>query len=206
MSTTPSAYPPMDQLGAGAGPAGAVKARGKIGFIVALVLILALLFLLTWTLQQKGAPPLASGAAPAFELASFEGKTYRLAELRGTPVVINFWASWCTQCKEEARELEMVWKQNKDKGLLVLGVDYVDTEPEAKAYLKQFGITYPNGPDVGTRISKAYRITGVPETYFITREGKVLSGTDANGRPYGNWIGPIPLNALQERVRMLVGS
>jgi cytochrome c biogenesis protein CcmG/thiol:disulfide interchange protein DsbE len=179
--------------------------RSALVFGTAIVIIVALLALLMWTLQQKGAPPLAAGQAPAFELTSFEGKTYRLSELRGTPVVINFWASWCTQCKDEARELEAIWKQYKGQGLLVLGVDYVDTEPEAKAYMAQFGITFPNGPDLGTKISKAYRITGVPETYFIKGDGTLLTGSDATGRPFGNWIGPIPLSNMQERVRKLMG-
>ena len=180
--------------------------NGIVGFVAAFIVIIALLFLLEWTLQQKAAPPLASGDAPSFELKSFEGTTYRLSDLRGTPMVLNFWASWCTQCKDEARELQAVWEQNRDKGLLVLGVDYVDTEPEAKAYLAAFGITYPNGPDLGAKISRAYRITGVPETYFITREGKLLSGKDASGRPYGNWIGPIPLSALQARIQKLLAQ
>jgi len=179
--------------------------RNGLVFGAAIVVIMALIALMLWTLQQKGAPPLAAGQAPAFELTSFEGKPYKLSELRGTPVVINFWASWCTQCKDEARELQAIWAQYKDKGLLVLGVDYVDTEPEAKAYKAQYGITFPNGPDVGTKISKAYRITGVPETYFIKADGTLLSGNDVAGRPFGNWIGPIPVSSLQERARKLLG-
>lgn len=182
------------------------RTKNKTGliFFIAILGLFATLLLLGWMVMQKGAPPLANGNAPDFELQSFEGKVYKLSELRGKPVVVNFWASWCIQCRDEAAELQAAWTKYRDQGLIVLGVDYVDTESEAKKYIAEFKITYPNGPDIGTRISKAYRITGVPETYFITREGKVLSGNDSTGRAFGNWIGPIPPSALQERILKLL--
>lgn len=112
--------------------------------------------------------------SPDFELTTFEGETYQLSELEGNVVVVNFWASWCESCKPEARDLEEAWQMYRDRGdVIFLGVDYVDTEPEAMAYLEQFGITYPNGPDRRTKISQAFRIRGVPETYVIDREGKI---------------------------------
>ena len=182
------------------------KAKSKSGlyFFIAILGLFALLLFLGWMWMQKTAPPLASGIAPEFELTTFEGQVLRLSELRGKPVVLNFWASWCQPCREEAPLLVAAWNQYRGQDLMLIGVDYVDTDVEAKKYMAEFKITYPNGPDIGTRISKAYRITGVPETYFITREGKILSGTDANGRPYGNWIGPIPAAALQERIQKLL--
>lgn len=95
-----------------------------------------------------------------------------LADLRGKVVVINFWASWCKPCEQEAAELQQVWLEYEPTGEVVfLGVDYVDTETDARVYLKKFGITFANGPDLATRISQYFRIKGVPETYFIDREG-----------------------------------
>jgi cytochrome c biogenesis protein CcmG/thiol:disulfide interchange protein DsbE len=112
--------------------------------------------------------------APDFELITFSGETYRLADMKGSVVVINFWASWCESCKPEARDLEEAYQIYKTRGdVLFLGVDYVDTEPEALAYLEEFGITYPNGPDLRTEISQAYRIRGVPETFVVDQQGVI---------------------------------
>ena len=86
--------------------------------------------------------------------------------------MLNFWASWCKPCEQEAADLEAAWQfyQSGDD-VIFLGVDYVDTEPEAMSYLNKFNISYPNGADLGTRISQSFRIRGVPETYIIDQEG-----------------------------------
>lgn len=112
--------------------------------------------------------------APDFELVTFSGESYQLSELQGNVVVINFWASWCESCKPEARDLEEAYQLYRSRGdVIFLGVDYVDTEPEALAYLEEFGVTYPNGPDLRTKISQAYRIRGVPETFIIDQQGMI---------------------------------
>lgn len=110
--------------------------------------------------------------APDFTLTSFDGEEYHLASLQGKVVVINFWSSWCISCKPEAVDLENAWQHYQGE-VIFLGVDYVDTEPEAKAYLEESGITYPNGPDKRTSISQDYRIQGVPETFIIDKSGKI---------------------------------
>jgi cytochrome c biogenesis protein CcmG/thiol:disulfide interchange protein DsbE len=101
--------------------------------------------------------------------------------MRGKVVVINFWASWCVPCRDEAAFLQKTWEAYKDRGVVFVGVDWVDPEPDAKAYIKQYNITYLNGPDLGSAISPLYKIKGVPETYFVGRDGKL----------YGNSLGPI---------------
>ena len=110
---------------------------------------------------------------PLYSEYEYDGQSQvHLADLRGKVVVINFWASWCKPCEQEAAELEQAWKEYEPTGKVVfLGADYVDTEPEARVYLKKFGITYPNGPDLATRISQYFRIKGVPETYFVDQDG-----------------------------------
>lgn len=138
------------------------------------VLGLLLLFLTIGLIRSQKGQVNVGEVAPDFELISFQDNTYQLADFRGSVVVVNFWASWCESCKPEARDLEAAFQYYLDRGDVVfLGVDYVDTEPEALAYLEEFGITYPNGPDLRTEISQAYRIRGVPETFVIDQEGIV---------------------------------
>ena len=114
---------------------------------------------------------------PDFSLPLFSGYEYegassvKLSDFRGQVVVLNFWASWCKPCEQEAAELEEAWQYFQDQEVIFLGADYVDTEPEALTYLKKYGISYSNGPDMGTKISQMFRIRGVPETYFIDQEG-----------------------------------
>ena len=110
---------------------------------------------------------------PLFSGYEYEGKTeFRLSDFRGKVVVINFWASWCKPCEQEAAELQEAWEMYEPTGQVVyVGADYVDTEPEARVYLQKYGITFANGPDMGTKISQLFRIKGVPETYFIDKTG-----------------------------------
>lgn len=148
------------------------------GWLVVFGLILGLLFMLAIGLQRTSQGPIRQGdKVPNFALTTFEGDEIQLADLKGKVVVLNFWASWCKPCEQEARELQTAWEMYQPRGdVMFLGADYVDTEPEAMAYLEKFQITYPNGPDLGTRISQTFRIRGVPETYFIDKNG-VLAHT-----------------------------
>jgi len=144
--------------------------------IAAFLLLIALLVLLGLGLRRTTQGPIGVGdQVPDLVLTTFDGGDIQFSDLRGQVVVVNFWASWCIPCESEAAELEQAYQMYKDEGVLLLGVDYIDTEPEARAYLAKFNITYPNGPDLGTRISQAFRIRGVPETYVIDPDGLVAA-------------------------------
>lgn len=140
-----------------------------------IVLLVAIIFLgiLAGGLVMRSQGRPESGPAPDFTLQLFNGGTLRLSDQRGKVVIINFWASWCQPCKDEAPDLERTWRKYKDKGVLFIGINWSDTESKARAYLQEFGITYPNGPDLGRRIGQKYRIRGVPETFFVDKQGNV---------------------------------
>jgi cytochrome c biogenesis protein CcmG, thiol:disulfide interchange protein DsbE len=118
--------------------------------------------------------PLVGKPASPFTLTSFDGRPIALESLRGQVVVLNFWASWCyPACYEEAPSLERAWKAYKDRGLVLVGVNYQDKEEPAKRFLARFGHTFPNAPDPAGRVSVDYGVYGVPETYFIDRRGRL---------------------------------
>jgi cytochrome c biogenesis protein CcmG/thiol:disulfide interchange protein DsbE len=159
-------------------------------------LILALLGLLAWGLRRTQAGQVQTGMAPDFSLTSFSGETLTLSELRGQVVVINFWASWCPPCREEAAYLEQTWRNYQDRGVVFIGVDYLDIETEALAYIEEFDITYFNGPDLRTKISQAYRIQGVPETFYVAKNGELR----------GLKIGPLIPPELDQKIEELLAE
>lgn len=146
------------------------------GVIFVWALLLGMLAIFGFGLINANRQPLEIGQpGPDFELTSFDGQPFNTAEMRGQVVLVNIWASWCVTCKDEARELEQAYQMFKDRGVVFLGVDWSDTETKALEYLDTYGITYPNGPDLGGRIYRAYRVRGVPETYVLDAEGKLAA-------------------------------
>jgi cytochrome c biogenesis protein CcmG/thiol:disulfide interchange protein DsbE len=146
------------------------------GFVFVWIFVIALLIVLGVSLIRSQEGHIQVGdEVPDLTLQTFGGEQISFSDLRGEVLVVNFWASWCTPCEQEAAELQQAHELYSGDGVTFLGVDYVDTETEAKAYLEKFGITYPNGPDLGTRISQAFRIRGVPETYIIGPDGKLAA-------------------------------
>jgi cytochrome c biogenesis protein CcmG, thiol:disulfide interchange protein DsbE len=137
--------------------------------------LLAFLALIAWGMNRNQAGPITIGEkVPAFSLTTFGGQVLKTADYSGKVVVINFWASWCQPCEQEADSMEQAWQVYKPGGQVVfLGVDYVDTEPQALGFIKRFSVSYPNGPDLRTVISQMFHTTGVPETYILDRQGKL---------------------------------
>jgi cytochrome c biogenesis protein CcmG/thiol:disulfide interchange protein DsbE len=118
--------------------------------------------------------PLIGRPAPPFALAAFDGGRVSLEEMRGKIVVLNFWASWCyPACYEEAPVLERNWQAYRDKGVMVVGIDIQDKEEAALKFIRQFGLSFPNAPDPEGKVSVDYGVYGVPETFFIDRNGKI---------------------------------
>lgn len=172
------------------------KRSGKIIRLLAYAVVTGLLVFFAFGLRKANASQVTTGMAPDFSLTGFDGRTVKLSELRGKVVVINFWASWCIPCRQEAAYLEQTWRKYKDQGVVFIGVDYVDTEKEARAYIKEFDITYINGPDLKTRISAAYNIKGVPETFYVSKNGELK----------GIHIGPLQTPLLDEKIDELLAE
>lgn len=159
----------------------------QIGIVVVGLLFVAFLATRLW--QTKTSDQRASGEAPNFTFTTFDGNTISLADLKGKGVIVNFWASWCNPCREEAKLLEETWQREKDNGIVFIGLDYLDQEPAAKAYLTEFAISYPSGPDLRSQAARRYGIQGVPETFFINPEGTITQLV----------IGPIVSDAQMEQ-------
>jgi cytochrome c biogenesis protein CcmG/thiol:disulfide interchange protein DsbE len=131
------------------------------------------LFLLLGLVNAFETQP-TDGKAPDFTLETYGGDTIHLADLEGQVVVLNFWASWCGPCALEAPDLEAIWQDYKDRGVMMIGVGYVDSKPKAEEFMARYGMTYPNGADLRSEISDAYAIRGVPETFVINQNGEVV--------------------------------
>jgi cytochrome c biogenesis protein CcmG, thiol:disulfide interchange protein DsbE len=118
--------------------------------------------------------PLVGRPAPAFALQTFAGDGFALEAQRGKVVVVNFWASWCyPACYEEAPVLERGWRTWRDRGVVVVGVDMQDTADKAQKFIGDFGLTFANAADATGRVAIDYGVYGVPETFFIDRQGRI---------------------------------
>jgi len=164
----------------------------KSALTIAALLVVGFVGLLVWGMLNKEPITGLSGvtmvnrAAPDFTLTTFQGATVSLKDLRGKPVVINFWASWCPPCRYEAALLELTWRAYKDRGLIFLGVNIQDRKEDALNYIREFDITYPNGPDPTGEISIDYGVSGLPVTFFVSGKGEVVR----------RWVGAVEKSVL----------
>jgi cytochrome c biogenesis protein CcmG/thiol:disulfide interchange protein DsbE len=153
--------------------------RNRWAVIALVVVVLAFIGILAFGMKNA-AVDRPDDIAPDFEMQFFNGyewqdrPTATLSDFEGRPVILNFWASWCVECKIEADLLERTWQAYRDDGVVFLGVAYIDVEPKSLEYLEEYNITYPNAPDLRSLISSKYDITGVPETFFINQAGEVV--------------------------------
>jgi cytochrome c biogenesis protein CcmG/thiol:disulfide interchange protein DsbE len=154
-----------------------MAARLKLGAqILAVGLVALLLALLVWKVARGSGKKVAIGkTAPNFELRRIDAPgTLELASLRGKAVVLNFWASWCFPCKQEAPTLAAASRRYAGR-VVVLGVDVNDPAGDARRFARKYGLTYPLVHDNHNVTSPVYGLTGLPETFFIDRRGKVVA-------------------------------
>ena len=172
------------------------------GLGVGALLVIGLVGLMAWGLSTASPVTSLSGLtrvqqqAPEFTLPLFDGGELVLTELRGRPVVINFWASWCAPCVDEAPDLERTWRRYMDDDVVFIGVDIQDGDESAQAFIDEFDITYPNGHDDQGRITVDYGVIGIPVTFFVNRGGTIER----------RWVGAIDESRLVRWVDDLIAG
>ncbi len=165
--------------------------------VTSAVLPLILLALLIGRLTLGAAPaPLIGSAAPDFALADLDGNPVRLADLRGRPVIVNFWASYCASCVEEFPLLNSALSEHKADGLAVVGIVFQDRSEAARAFMSRMGATWPAAMDSTGDVAQAYGIFAPPESFFIDREGRIA----------GLQIGELSRADLARQLHTIVGK
>lgn len=145
-------------------------------------------------------PEITPRPGPDFTLRAFNGQMLSLSDFRGKVVVLNFWASWCTPCKQEMPNLQRIWEEFRSRGVVVVGVDVVDDVEDAAAFLKALKITYPNVYDPGQARMIAYQVTALPTTIFLDRQMRI------RGRYVGGYLGEEGHRELREQILALLSS
>ena len=170
--------------------------------VVFAVLVLALFAVLAFGLANRSSATGRSGMtrigkpAPQFAMKLLGGGEFQLSDHEGRPLVINFWASWCPPCRQESPAFERQWRRYRDTGIQFVGVDIQDDISDAEAYVREFGLTFPNGLDPDGKITIDYGVIGLPVTFFVGSSGMVE----------GRWVGAIPEEKLEEWVKTLVAA
>jgi len=140
---------------------------------------------------QRGFP------APDLSLETLEGETIALSDLRGQVVIINFWATWCPPCRAEMPALQKVYEQYRDQGLTILAVNQQESNQRVADFTGQFGLTFPILMDRDGRVFARYRVTALPTTFFVDREGVIREVTIG---------GPMSEPFIESQVTALLGA
>ncbi len=173
--------------------------RVRLPALIAGVMVLSFIGLVAYALQRmQGTSELGVGgrintvgtlvrftdrAAPDFVLPDLRGgAAIRLADYRGRVVILNFWASWCPPCREEAPILREFARRYAEAGVVILGIDVWEKNwDDGRAFLDEFGVSYPNAYDTEGRVTIDYGVSGVPETFIVSPDGHLL----------GKYTGPV---------------
>lgn len=174
--------------------------RGRRGLLLATAIGVAALFgLLLYGLKSGPTADTArlvtlNRPAPDFAVTAVDGRQVRLSELRGQVVVLNIWGSWCEPCKEEAAALNQNALRYADKGVAFVGIAWNDEDYAVREFVREYRVPYTVALDPDGRIFVDYGTTGVPETFFIDREGRLAR----------KWVGPIGAGQLGAVLESLV--
>lgn len=160
---------------------------------------LPILWLLFWGMSRDTyvlPSPMSGETAPLFELTTFEGDTVQLAELRGRVVILNFWASWCIPCRTEHPVLVRTERTWDDSQVVLMGVVYQDSRANAERFLHQYGGDWTHLLDPSQRTAIDYGVYGVPETFFIGKDGQISMKK----------VGPVTWDLVRQQVDSLLAA
>jgi len=172
------------------------RTRLLAGVVAVVAVIVALLTTGLGKDPSVIASPLVGRAAPNFTLPQLDGPPVTLSKLRGQVVVINFWASWCTECQVEQAALDQTWRQFQDSGVVMVGVNFEDSTGAARDYIRTDNVTYPVVEDTNSRTALAYGLRGVPETFVVSQTGRIVNRV----------IGPVDAATLTSEINSMLAS
>jgi cytochrome c biogenesis protein CcmG/thiol:disulfide interchange protein DsbE len=171
------------------------RQRLSLAWIAAAAIAMLVLALLGYALLANPAePPQVGSPVPDFQLIALDGSPMDLGSQQGSVVVINFFASWCAPCREEAGDLQQTWSEYQNRGVQFYGIAYKDADSKAQAFLDEFGVTYPSTVERQNRTARAYGVTGVPETFVIDQQGLLVR----------HFLGPITQAQLSQEIDRLL--
>ena len=162
----------------------------------ALIAVVAVLIVYSFERRLSGQrgdwpdSPLIGKPAPGLRLTLFDGKEFDIADALGRPVVLNFWASWCLPCAQEAEELNRAQRAYGDEAV-IMGVNVMDDGDAALEFIARHGVEYPNGYDPDKAAHIDYGVAGVPETFFIAPDGRIT----------GKISGPVTFAEISSGIR-----
>jgi peroxiredoxin len=132
--------------------------------------------------------------APDFTLTALDGSSVRLSDLRGQPVLINFWASWCGPCRAEMPHIQTAYETHADEGLVVLGVNQLESPPTVARFVAEYGVTFPIPLDSDGKASALYQAHALPTSFFIDAEGLIRD----------MFIGPMSSGLLESKLQLIL--
>lgn len=176
--------------------------------MLALVPALAFIGVLSIAVLRSDSQADAGKTAPAFELPLLDGSgTLAEEDLEGRAVVINFWASWCIPCREEAPLFQKAWESYRDEGVVFLGVNIKDAQSDAREFVKEFGITYPVVRDLEQTLTQDFGVKGLPETFFVDHRWTfigAISGTASGEQGSTVILGAVSEDELISNIEILL--